>query len=46
MKCVFKHQDFRMFGLKLNKYEHIIYFHSLEAVGRAGETQLKKNAAL
>ena len=37
MKWVFKHQDFKMFGLKLYKYS----FHPLEVVGRGSETQLQ-----
>ena len=36
MKCVFKHQELLMFGLKLNKYG---YFQPLEVVGCVSETQ-------
>ena len=38
IKWVFKHQDFKMFGLKLYKYSS---FHPLEVVGRGSETQLQ-----
>ena len=34
---MFKHQDLKMLGIKLNKYE---YFHPLQ-VGRSSETQLQ-----
>ena len=36
-KCVFKHQYFQIFGLKLN----ICNFHSLEVVGRGSDPQLQ-----
>ena len=35
--CVFKHHNWKMFGIKLNKYS---YFHPLEVVGHDSETQL------
>ena len=33
-----KHQNWKIFGLKLNTYE---YFQSIEVVGRGSETQLQ-----
>ena len=39
MKCLFEHQDLKMFGLKLNKY--MKNFHPLEVVSRCSETQLQ-----
>ena len=36
-KCVFKHRELQMFGLKLSKCE---YVYPLEVVGRGNETQL------
>ena len=39
MRCVFKHEDLKIFGLKLKK--NTSNFYSLEVVGRASETQLQ-----
>ena len=39
MKFVLKHQDWQMFGLKLNQY--LNNFYPLEVVDRSYETQLQ-----
>ena len=38
IKYLFKMKIYKMYGLKLNKYE---LFHPLEAVGRDSDTQLQ-----
>ena len=39
IKWVFKNQELKTFCLKLNK--HYSNFHTLEVVGRGGDTQLQ-----
>ena len=39
MRCVFKHEDLQIFGLKIKK--NTSNFYSLEVVGRGSETQLQ-----
>ena len=42
LKCVFKQQDFEMFGFKFDIYVDIGNFHSLEVVGYSSKETLSE----